>query len=129
MPGFSRSSTVPESPTGAGNGSTPSASRCTTRSAAVASPARSLTWTVSVYRSSSLTRPKAVCATVVPSAAEATTCPLVLPTGALSPFPVTVVEAVPCAGTVSVESASVATPSGAPRTARLNSTAVSEELV
>lgn len=81
-----------------------------------------------MYRSSSLTRPNAVCATGFP-AALATMRPLVLPTGAFAPSPVTVVEAVPCAGTVSVLSARVATPSAAPSAVSVNSTAASEELV
>ncbi len=88
-----------------------------------------MTCTVSVYRSSSLTSPNAVCARVVPLASAATICPLVSPTGALAPSPVTVVAAVPCAGTVREVRARVTTPSGAPRTDRCSSTSASEELV
>ncbi len=81
-----------------------------------------------MYRSSSLTSPNVVCARGVPSAPDATIRPLVVPTGALEPSPVTVVAAVPWAGTVRVVSARVATPSGAPRTDSFNSTSASEEL-
>ncbi len=87
-----------------------------------------MTRTVSVYRSSSLTRPNAVCATGFPSAPDATIRPLVVPAGALDASPVTVVEAVPCPGTVRVVSARVTTPSGAPCAESFNSTALSEEL-
>ncbi|CAM5505831.1 hypothetical protein SVIOM342S_00870 [Streptomyces violaceorubidus] len=104
-------------------------SRWTVRSAGVAAPERSLTCTVSEYRSSSLTSPNAVCARVFPLASAATICPPVVPTGALDPSPVTVVAAVPCAGAVREVSARVATPWGAPRTDSFNSTAASEELV
>ncbi len=83
---------------------------------------------MSVYRSSSLTSPNTVCASGVPSGPAATICPLVCPTGAFDPSPVTVVDAVPCAGTVRAESARVATPSAAPWTESFSCTSWAEEL-
>lgn len=64
----------------------------------------------------------------VPVASTASTRPLVRPAGARVASPVTVVEAVPWAGTVSVASASVTTPSGAPVTESRTTVSVPEEL-